>query len=184
MTDRLAHAIATQDWPLAEKLLRRRVAGKRAEARDFYNLAKVLEVGGKYHQSGAWFQKALVADPAHHDARYELARWHVEQGQNTVAWATLGPLFKSGVPVDVDFLSLGAQLALRVGSWEMAETLWLALAPSDERTAALYRIGCETGKLSAQDKIAFQRSHPNPAMHGAKVKTARGTLALRLTADR
>lgn len=171
--------IAAQDWPRAERLLRRAATSKGAPAEVFYNLAKVLEARGAAAQMGPWLRKAVAARADYAIAWFELGRWAANAREDDLAIAA----FRKAValtPRDKDArINLG-RLALRRADWDLAASAWSVLT-GPEAEVARYRIATEQGADTSADLDRLLR---NPATRGlaiqAMTRTARGCVPLSL----
>lgn len=172
--EKLHAALAREDWPKAETLLRRKLKDQAWSAPDAYNLAKVLERAGKHKQAGVWLKKAVVKDPSYVFALYELGRWEALFGTHDAALAYL----EKGhdlAPSDADIITLLVNLSLRLGHWQRAAAL--AEGKPDLR-GALYRAQCELGQLDPAAMAQRLKADPSAAMFTAMTKPARGLLPL------
>ncbi|SMX44977.1 Tetratricopeptide repeat protein [Actibacterium lipolyticum] len=176
----LPRLLQQQDWPAAERLLRRAAKDKAATAAVFYNLGKVLEAAGKPAQTAAWYRKAVAKDPNHANAWFELGR--AQLANHDFAGAE-GAFAKAAAlsPDDGDALLNLARIRLRLGKWDTARAAWAQLPESAERTAAMYRIAAELGAPTAELRRALLA---DPAARATALKaltrTAKGSLPLRL----
>lgn len=180
---RLAAALGAEDWATAERLLRPRAAKKGASAALCYNLAQVLVRAGKADQAGAWYRKALAADPTHADAWCELAHWRAERGEAEAAAEAYAKTLALS-PSDRDALRGAARTAQRLGEWEAAARFWGALrAEREEAEAALgvLRAALEQGRPEAEALRDALRRVPTlrPALLKTITHAGRGRLRLR-----
>jgi tetratricopeptide (TPR) repeat protein len=131
----VAEALASQDWSRAEQGLRQMIeqSGPEIPASLAYNLGLTLKHKGDLAASGAWFERALEADPEHQNARFELASWLMEQERLQQAYE-LFAAYLANQKDDYDALLNQARLARRLGKNEEAEALLVRLLPLvDER---------------------------------------------------
>ncbi len=169
--------LAAQDWPGAERLLRRAAKSKSANASTYYNLGKVLEVAGKPEQSGAWYKKAVSADPGHANAWFELGRWAID-GRD---WPLAAKAFAKAAalaPDDPDAWRNLGRVTLRLGHWDQAQVAW-ARFDDDEARLAQYRIAAERGKDTSVLRAALLRDPAlRPEVLKTLVRTAKGRVPL------
>jgi tetratricopeptide (TPR) repeat protein len=176
----LSGRLAAQDWPAAERVLRRMAKGKSPPPDVFYNLAKVLEAAGKPDQMMHWLERAVAANPRYGIAWFELGRAAVKSG----ALAQAQKAFQHAVdlmPTDADARRNLGRIALRRGDWASAETCFATL-PDLEAQIAIYRLKAETGQAtkSMRDALLAQLA-ARPQVLKALTRTAKGTLPLTLT---
>lgn len=169
--------LATQDWPAAERVLRRLAKGKAPAPEVFYNLAKVLEASGKNDQRVYWLERALAAHPRYGVAWFELGRAALQSG----ALAQAQNAFQHAVdlmPSDADARRNLGRIALRRGDWAVAETCFATL-PDLEAQIAIYRLRAETGQASKalRDALLAQPG-ARPAVLKALTRAAKGSLPL------
>jgi len=183
--DRLPALIAAQDWPAAERLLRRAAKDRDAPAAVFYNLAKVLEHAGKPAQCRTWLKRAVAVDPRHGDAWFELGRAAIAAGDLTEALTAFRHAARLA-PEDADAWRNLGQVALRLGDWQTARTAWGRLGCSPEAdpeaVAGLYRAEAELGLTNLARAAALIADRPGPQSLKALTGTAKGHLPFRLTA--
>lgn len=143
---KLSALLAAQDWTAAERVLRAEAKRKDASHAVFYNLAKVLIEAGKAPQAGAWFERAVRANPAYQAAWFELGRWAVAQGDLARALAAFDRAVKLD-PGDTDARANLARLCLRLGLWADALAAAqgvLGVAPNQvEMLEVAYRAAAE-----------------------------------------
>lgn len=116
-------AIAVEDWPAAERALRKASKSKDATPEVFYNFAKVLVLQGKNRQAAAAFERAIAMRPAYSAAWFELGRLHIEErafAQARDAFARVTSL----TPDDTDALEYLAVLSERLGDFETSTQAW------------------------------------------------------------
>lgn len=175
----LPQLIAAQDWPAAERMLRRMAAQKGAPASVFYNLAKVLDQMGQGAKMLPWLRRAVATDPQYQHAWFELGRalMRDDPAQAAAAFARAAALD----PADQDCWRNLARLRLRLGDWAGCAAA-LAHLPADGETAILsYRLACETGNATAQQRSALLADKAlRPAALKALTRVAKGSLPLRL----
>ena len=184
-SQRLAAALAREDWGGAERILRQWAKKKSAPAAVFYNLAQVLVRAGKAEQAGAWYRKALTLDPRHADAWCELGAWRAERGEAVEAAEAYARALALR-PNDADALRGAARTAMRLGDWDRAKSHWRALAgdaadPTDDEAAiGLLRVALETGSPEAEALRRGLSARPDlrPQLVKALTRTARGALPL------
>ncbi|WP_299407436.1 tetratricopeptide repeat protein [uncultured Roseobacter sp.] len=181
MTDLSAlHGILqAQDWPRAERLLRRAAQKKGAPAEVYYNLAKVLEARGKPAQRQIWLKRAVSERPDYAMAWFELGRAALDDG-DLVAAAQAFDTAARLAPEDHEARRLSAQLALRLGDWEKAKAGFAESTDSEARLAR-YRIAAEQGEDTTAARAALLRDpEMRPAVLRVLTRTAKGTLPLKL----
>ena len=175
---KLPALLAAQDWPRAERLLRRAAAAKGAPASVFYNLGKVLEAAGKGGQSRAWYRKAVAADPAHAHAWFELARAALDQDD----WPAAADGFAAALrlsPDDTDAARNLMRVALRLGRWDQARQA-AGLLDDDEAVQARYRAAAELGEETGALQAQLLRSGARQMALTTLTRTAKGRIPLRL----
>ena len=169
--------LAAQDWPAAERLLRRLVKGKAPPPAVFYNLAKVLEAAGKPSQVKHWLERAVVADPRYGLAWFELGRIALERFELETAKAAFQQA-TGLMPTDTDARRNLGRVALRLGDWVTAADCF-AGQTDKEAQVARYRIAAETGADSRalRDALLAQRDW-RPDTLKALTRTAKGSIPL------
>lgn len=181
---KLAAAISRSDWPTAERLLRQWAQKKSAPATVFYNLAQVLVRSGKADQAGAWYRKAVAADPGYADAWCEYGAWRLERGEAAEARAAYAKALALRSE-DLDARRGAARTAMRLGEWRAAAADWtmvLQSAPDDEEA----QVGALRAALETNDPSAGQarrelaaRPQARPALLKALTRSAKGSVPLR-----
>lgn len=171
--------ISSQNWPAAIKLLRREASKPDAGADIFYNLGKVLEADGKWLQSGEWFQKAVDRRSGYQVAWFELGRWAVDQRDLRRAFDA----FMKAVdlePADADARRNAGRIALRLGRWAQARTLWEAFSDNEAKQAQ-YRITAELSEPTSdmRNKLLDDR-HLRPEVLKTLTRTAKGSIPLKI----
>lgn len=172
--------LSDQDWPAAERLLRRLAKGKAPAPEVFYNLAKVLEAEGKPDQMKHWLERAVTANPRYAIAWFELGRVALDQGALRDAQAAFRRAAEL-MPSDADAQRNLGRIALRLGDWKKAAACF---APHSDKEAqvARYRIAAELGSDSRalRDALLAQPAW-RPEVIKTLTRTAKGTIPLRLT---
>ena len=171
--------LAAKDWSGAERLLRRLAKGKAPQPAVFYNLAKVLEAGGKPDQMKHWLERAIAANPSYGVAWFELGRVALE---HNVLDDALTAFFKASalMPDDVDTRRNLGRVALRLGDWDKAAECFAAQSDPEARLAR-YRIAAETGVSTTElrDDLLAERSW-RPEVIKTLTRTAKGSVPLNL----
>lgn len=171
--------LAAKDWPAAERLLRRFAKGKAPHSAVFYNLAKVLEAGGKPDQKKHWLERAVAANPSYGLAWFELGRVALEHNALSDA---LAAFVRASVlmPDDADTQRNLGRVALRLGDWDIATDCFLAHSDQEARLAR-YRIAAETGSdiTDLRDALLAERSW-RPEVIKTLTRTAKGSVPLNL----
>jgi|GEM_PF-1452816 tetratricopeptide (TPR) repeat protein len=171
--------LAAKDWPAAERLLRRLAKGKAPQPAVFYNLAKVLEAGGKPDQMKHWLERAVAANPSYGIAWYELGRIALDHG--ALADALTAFMRASALmPDDADTRRNLGRVALRLGDWDKAMDCFAAQSDPEARLAR-YRIASETGATTTdlRDALLAERSW-RPEVIKTLTRTAKGSVPLNL----
>lgn len=171
--------IQAEDWPRAEKVLRRAADAKGASAEVYYNLAKVLEAGGKAGQRTIWLRRAVAKRPDYAMAWFELGRAALEGRDFQTALEAFGKAATLD-PMDCDARRNLGRVALRLCDWEGAKQ-GFGDDPDLEARLAWYRIRTETGEASPSDRDALL-SNPSERAEALRTLTrvAKGSLPLRL----
>lgn len=172
-------AISRQDWPVAEQNLRRLCKGTKAQASDFYNLAKVLEQVGKFGQIPIWLRRAIQHNPKYVAALYELGRWEVNYGSALVAYSWLKKAYALD-PSDSDISELFVSVACKTGHWETAEQILVRTQPNPKNIANLFRVQCELRKLTLTEQLTFINENAGPEMLRTMTKVSCGVLPFRI----
>lgn len=179
---RLQEALAAEDWPQAERLLRGLAAKKGAPASVLYNLGLVLDRAGKGDQSGPWFRRAVTADPGHVNAWCELGSWLLARNDLPGAEQAFSRAAALGDPTA---RRDHARVALRLGHFQVARAGWQAILDASagtdtEALHALLRIALEEGAPIARDLRRSLAAQPGerPALLKTLTRTARGSLPL------
>lgn len=172
--------LAAKDWPAAERLLRRLAKGKAPQPAVFYNLAKVLEAGGKPEQMKHWFERAVAANPNYGVAWFELGRVALEHNaldEALTAFVRTAAL----MPGDADTRRNLGRVAMRLGDWDRAAECFAGQGDPEARLAH-YRIAAETGASSTElrDALLAERSW-RPEVIKTLTRTAKGSVPLNLT---
>lgn len=169
--------LAAQDWPAAERLLRRLAKGKAPTADVFYNLAKVLEMAGKRAQVRHWLERAVGCKPDYAIAWFELGRAAVDEGDLPAARLAFVKALALA-PQDADARRSLGRVALRLGDWEMANACF-AGQTDREAQMARYRIGAETGAPVDDLRAALlARGEWRPEVLKTLTRTAKGSIPL------
>lgn len=178
--EKLPALLAARDWAGAERLLRRAAKAKSPPPEVYYNLAKVLEAGGKPDQRLPWLKRAVAARPGYAVALFELGRAELEAGRATAAYRAYLAAWRAD-PTDTQARQMVGRLALRQCDWALAAEIWGA-AEGPEAALARYRIAAETGADTAQDLLGDLLTDPATRAEAFKlmVRTARGSVPLHL----
>lgn len=171
--------VSAQDWPAAERLLRRLAKGKAPAPDVFYNLAKVLEAAGKPDQMKHWLERAVAANPRYGIAWFELGRTALDQGALDAAKAAF-EMAADLMPADADAKRNLGRVALRLGDWDKAAACF-AKHTDKEAELARYRIAAETGSgtKDLRDALLAHRAW-RPDVIKTLTRTAKGAIPLRL----
>ncbi len=171
--------LAAKDWPAAERLLRRLAKGKAPPPVVFYNLAKVLEAGGKPDQMKHWLERAVAANSGYGLAWFELGRVALDNGALDDALAAFVRA-SALMPEDTDTTRSLGRVALRLGDWDRAAQCFEAQDDPEARLAR-YRIAAETGSDSTdlRDALLTERSW-RPEVIKTLTRTAKGSVPLNL----
>ena len=172
-------AIARQDWPVAEQNLRRLCKGTKAQASDFYNLAKVLEQVQKFEQIPNWLRRAIQYNPNYVAALYELGRWEVKYGSLLTAYSWLKKA-NALDPSDSDISELFVSVAYKTGHWETAQQTLALNQPNPKNVANLFRVQCELRKLTLTEQLTCINENIGPEMLGTITKVSCGILPFRI----
>lgn len=172
-------AIARQNWPVAEQNLRRLCIGTKAQASDFYNLAKVLEQVQKFEQIPNWLRRAIQCNPNYVAALYELGRWEVNYGSVLTAYSWLKKAYALD-PSDPDISELFVSVACKTGDWETAEQILARAQRGPTNIANLFRVQCELRKLTLTEQLTFINENIGPEMLGTINKVSCGVLPFRI----
>ncbi|MGJ8589896.1 MAG: tetratricopeptide repeat protein [Yoonia sp.] len=171
--------LAAKDWPAAERLLRRLAKGKAPQPAVFYNLAKVLEAGGKPDQMKHWLERAVAANPSYGVAWFELGRITLDHG--ALADALTAFLRASALmPDDADTRRNLGRVALRLGDWDRAAECFAAKSDPEARLAR-YRIAAETRSDTSglRDALLAERGL-RPEVIKTLTRTAKGSVPLNI----
>lgn len=171
--------LAAKDWPAAERLLRRLAKGKAPQPAVFYNLAKVLEAGGKPDQMKHWLEKAVAANPSYGVAWFELGRIALDHGALTDALTAFVRALAL-MPNDSDTRRNLGRVALRMGDWDRAKDCFAAQNDPEARLAR-YRIAAETGSdtTKLRDALLAECSWRSEVIK-TLTRTAKGSVPLNL----
>ncbi|WP_299966363.1 tetratricopeptide repeat protein [uncultured Roseobacter sp.] len=173
--------LAAQDWPRAEKLLRRAAQKRDAPAEVFYNLAKVLEALDKPEQSRRWLKRAVTQRPGYASAWFELGRAALASRDLPAARDAFARAARLD-PADADARRSLGRVALRLCDWDLAAQCFEGGEDTEARHAR-YRIAAETGQAQAADRAALWSDGSARALTlRTLTRVARGTLPLRLRA--
>lgn len=175
----VSRAIAHQNWPEAETILRELTANPHCHASYFYNLAKVLEMRGKLDECGVWLLRAVQTDADYLHAWFELGRWQLAKDNLQQAYLAFGEVCKRS-STDDDAWRNFARLALRLGQWDVAADAWSRF-DDDEAIQAHYRIGVERGedmRKILNDMLKVQ--HARPATLQIMTRTAKGSIPFQI----
>lgn len=176
----LPRMLSAQDWPAAERLLRRAAKAKGAPAAVFYNLAKVLEAQGKLAQRETWLRRALALDPRHAAAWFELGRVLLDDACLREAEGAFAHALRLD-PADREARGLLLRLRLRLCDWQGATEALDGLPDTPQTRAARYRIAAETGQPTEGLRAALlSDAQARPEALKAMTRVARGSLPLRL----
>lgn len=179
-SERLQHALQTENWPIAKSLLQQAAAEPTAQAAMYYNLGKVMEMNDEYISSGECFEKALDLKPDYALAWFELGRWaliHRHYDRALTAFEQSVSL----TPEDADAWRNLARTALRCGNWTTAASAWQRFDDA-EAEIARYRIQVETGHDGRQQlNLLLAEPHCRAAVLKAMTRTARGSIPLRIS---
>lgn len=175
----LPRLIAAQDWPAAERVLRRRAKASPRSPEVFYNLAKVLEAAGKTDQIQHWLERAVAANPGYGIAWFELGRIALEKGALEAAHRAFQKAADL-MPSDAIATRNLGRLALRLGHWEQAHSCF-ASYNDQEAQLACYRIAAETGTNSIEQRNALlAQSAWRPEVLKTLTRTSKGSITLGL----
>lgn len=172
-------AISRQDWRAAEQNLRRLCKGAKAQASDFYNLAKVLEQVKKFEQIPIWLRRAIQHNPNYVAALYEMGRWEVNHGSALSAYLWLKKAYTFD-PSDSDICELFLSVACKTGHWETAGQLLARAQPSPKNVAEMYRVQCELRKLTLSKQYTLINDNAGPEMLHTITKVSCGVLPFRI----
>ncbi|SEQ91499.1 hypothetical protein [Thalassovita taeanensis] len=173
----LPRLLAAENWPAAEKLLRRAAGHKNAPAQVFYNLAKVIEA-----QGGAglfWLKRAVRADPRYAVAWFELGRGLIDARDLPGAEAAFA---KAALldPSDAEAWRNLLRLRLRLSDWARARGALGHLPEDMETRLAAYRIAAELGEDVTNLRAALLADPAiRPEAIKALTRTAKGQVPLR-----
>lgn len=175
----LPQLISQENWSAATAVLKREAGKSGAPAHIFYNLAKVLQAGGKWKQSGKWLRRAILKDSNYQIAWFELGRWALEYRELQLAYEAFRKSSELN-PDDTDAKRNAARLALRLGKWAQAREYWQAFTDI-EAEQARYRIAAELGE-NIHDLRAKLLANQNARPEAIKTmtRTAKGSIPLRL----
>lgn len=113
-------AIAASDWPGAARALEALIeSSPQPDVSLLYNLGLVQKHKGDLEAAAAWFGRALEAEAAHANARFELAATLMELGRLEPALASFEAYLDLS-PEDADALFNAARVALRLGRSDQA----------------------------------------------------------------
>lgn len=175
----LAEFIAKGNWQAAEKFLKAEARKKSATADVFYNLAKVLEAGLKYQQSGYWLRKAVGKNPDYQIAWFELGRWSLSFAPIHDAYEAFYKAYALD-PEDDDARRNFGRIALRLGQWGEAEKAWSGFDDIEAKQAK-YRIVAETGHdATGLLQELLRDKSVRPQVIKTMTKTAIGAIPLKL----
>lgn len=178
----LPKLLATANWDAAERLLKREAGRPQADPGILYNLGKVLEANGKWHQSGPWFERAIAANPQHQNAWFELGRWSLEHGKLSDAFEQFSRSLELS-PDDDDARRNVARIALRLGNWQIARQHWETFDDPEARIA-LFRISAELGEDTSEELAHLLATRSDrPTVLKAMTRTAKGKIPLTIAAD-
>lgn len=171
--------LAAEDWPAAERLLRRLAKAKVPPPAVFYNLAKVLEAAGKPEQMKHWLERAVAANPVYGLAWFELGRVALDRSALDDALAAFLRASEL-MPADADTQRNLGRVALRLGDWDRAVHCFAAQDDPEARLAR-YRIAAETGENSKdlRDALLAERAW-RPEVIKTLTRTAKGSVPLTL----
>lgn len=176
----LQHALARQDWPAAETLLRAMIVRNGGHASLHYNLGLVLRHQNKDAQALAAFDAALARDPDHPSARFERAAVLLDMGEHAAAEDGFrGHLAR--LPDDADARLNLARLALFRQAAEEALDLVSRDGRSEARLVAVEALR-ELGRLDEMQAAVAILADQHPGLRPVLLKIVsqgpRGRLAL------
>lgn len=178
--DELQKAWEAEDWPTAERLLRKEVKKKKPNPEAVFLLGKALEMLGKPGQALTFFKRAAGMRPDYADAWAETARMLNELGDPKAAL----PLFEKAQRLDPKnpYSQRNiARIAMRLGLWDKAETNF-ADHDDDEALLGRYRLSAEQGRNSTRDMLNRMLDDPEkrPLALRAMVRPSRGSMPRRI----
>lgn len=175
----LPRLIQAQDWAAAESLLRGAAMPSDAPAEVFYNLAKIVEMQGKWTDAGPWLHRATQRRANYAMAWFELGRWAADHDDRALALTA----FRHAAaldPTDRDARRNLGRIALRQGDWDTVLTAFDGQTDLEARIA-LYRARTETGAdTRAELDALLARKDARAAVFKAMTRTAKGRVPLRL----
>ena len=180
--EKLPALLAAQDWPAAERVLKRAAQARPGEAAILYNLGRVLMEQGQWAPARHWLKQAIAAQPKHQAAWFELGRTSLELSEVGAARVAFSKALELD-PSDQDAARNLGRVALRLGDFAAARAAYAKLDPNEIETAcALYRIAAETGdpEASALRAGLLARRSDRAQVLKALTRTAKGALPLNL----